>query len=304
MHAIQFNYLIDLIEEKSNGELTISVVGPETWPGAEQLNLIQDGTLDIITTTTAYYMSMMPDGCLAQFAWGDREARVANGLHDLINEVATDTFNAKFIAEYPVGTLHLYFAEPVYSMSEIQGKRLRIPPLYTPGAEALGATALMMSDADTIEGLHTGVVDGCTTSLATYVDWGYYEAAPYIINPPIAHATGFVFTNNDSFNALPDHLQQIFMEAVEESNVYADQVWAEEKARVNEMLNEVGVTFIDIPEEDWEEYANIFRNAYLENIVRKELGDERAEELKALFDALGAPPANSYYTTAWPPSGN
>ncbi len=302
IHSVQFNHLIDLIEEKSNGELTISVVGPETWPGAEQLNLLQDGTLDIVTTTTAYYMSMMPDGVLAQFAWGDREKRVEEGLHEFINDAAVNTFNAKFIAEYPVGVLHIFLAEPVESVKDLSGKRLRNPPLYSPGTEALGMTAVMMSDADAIEGLHTGVVDAVITSLATYVDWGYYEAAPYILNPPMGHATGFVFANNNSFNNLPEHLQQVVLDAIEESNVYADEIWQEEQSRIRKLLAEEGVEYIDVPEDEWEYYSVIYRDSYLEKIVEPNLGNEKTEEIRSIFKRLGNPPSSTDYSTTWPPS--
>jgi len=302
LHTKQFEVFIDLVEEKSDGRLTISVVGPETWPGPEQLNLIQDGTLDICTVTTAYYMAIMPEGVLGQFAWGNREERIEAGLHDYIDRAVNDHFNAMFIAEYPVGTLHIYLAEPVDSIDDFQGKRVRNPPLYSPGTEALGATAMMMSDADTVDGLNTGVVDGVITSSATYIDWSYHEVAPYILNPPMGHATGFVFANRESFNALPEDLQKIVLKAADESNTVADQLFKEDKENFMKIINETEVEFIQVPEEEFDEYATIYADAYLDKVVAKELGKETVEEIRSMFEALGNPPKTVDYDTIWPPS--
>ena len=47
-----------------------------------------------------------------------------------------------------------------------------------PALEALGATTMFMGDADTIDALQQGVIDGAISSVATYDSWNYYEVTP------------------------------------------------------------------------------------------------------------------------------
>jgi len=289
-----FDIFIKVLEEKTEGQLKINVSGPETFPSPEQINLLRDGALDLIGTTPAFYLEDLPEGVVLAYTWGTREERRAAGLYDVVDKAHRERYNATFVTEAPAGTMHIFMKNPIEKLSDLRGKRLRSPAAYMPALEALGVTTMFMSDADTIDALQQGVIDGAISSVATYDSWNYYEVAPYTIYPSFAFVLSVIFANVDSLEALPEHLQEAFYEAVEEAEPLMEEYAVKEVKRFHDSAADKGIVDIHFEGAEAEEFYNIFFDRYLEVAVRPNSGDEMANHLAEIYAKLNAPPQGKF----------
>ncbi|HED24001.1 MAG TPA: hypothetical protein ENN91_02650, partial [Firmicutes bacterium] len=291
LHREQAQLFADLLAENTNGELTINLVGPETFPGPEQIQLIYDGTLDFVATVTAYYMQDMPEGGLVYYCWGSREEREAAGLYAYLDELHREQYNCTVLAEAAAGTMHVFMKEPIEAIEDFAGKRFRSPPAYMAGLEDMGATTMFMGDADTIDALQSGVIDGAITSMITYDSWQYFELTPYVIYPAMAFNATTFFANLDSIDALPDHLKDALYETLEEAQEPMDQLAIGQLQDIYASSEEKGVVDVNFAsEEEAEEYYALWFDTYIEQVVRPLRGDEVAEKIIAIHDQLNYPP--------------
>jgi TRAP-type C4-dicarboxylate transport system substrate-binding protein len=289
-----FDIFIEVLEEKTEGQLIINVSGPETFPSPDQIKLLADGTLDLIGTTPAFYLQDLPEGTAIAYTWGTKEEREAAGLFELIDQTHREKYNATLITECPAGTMHIFMKDPIDSVDDLRGKRLRSPAAYMPALEALGATSMFMSDADTIDSLQQGVIDGAISSTATYDSWNYYEVAPYNIYPSFAFVLSVIFANVDSVEALPEHLQVALYEAVEEAAPLFEQFAVDQITHLFDTADEKGVVDITFEGTEAQEFYDIFFDKYIEVAVRPNSGDEMADRIIEIHEKLNAPPQGRF----------
>ena len=289
-----FDIFIEVLEEKTQGQLKVNVSGPETFPSPDQINLLRDGALDLVGTTPAFYLENLPEGVLLAYTWGTREQRREAGLYDIVDQAHRERYNAMFVTEAPAGTMHIFMRNPIKNSSELRGKRLRSPAAYMPALDALGATSQFMSDADTIDALQQGVIDGAISSVATYDSWNYYEVAPYTIYPSFAFVLSVIFANVDSVEALPEHLQKAFYDAIKEAEPKIEEYSVKEIKKFYDTLEEKGVKEIYFEGEDAQIYYDIFFDRYLEVAVRPNRGDEVANRIAEIHNKLDAPPEGRF----------
>lgn len=289
-----FDIFVKVLEEKAEGQLKINVSGPETFPSPEQINLLRDGTLDLIGTTPAFYLENLPEGTLLAYTWGTREEREAAGLYELVDQAHRKRYNATFVTEAPAGTMHIFMKNPIEKVSDLRGKRLRSPAAYMPALEALGATTMFMGDADTIDALQQGVIDGAISSVATYDSWNYYEVTPYTVYPSFAFVLSVIFANVDSIEALPEHLQTVFYEAVKEAEPLMEEFATNEVKKFHDSAAEKGIIDINFAGTEAQEFYDIFFDRYLEVAVRPYSGDETADKIAEIYQKLNAPPEGRF----------
>jgi TRAP-type C4-dicarboxylate transport system substrate-binding protein len=289
-----FEIFADLLAENTEGRLRINMTGPETFPGPEQINMLRRGTLDIINTTPAYYLQNLPEGSLIAYTWGTREEREAAGLYAFLDEAHRRRYNATFLTEVPSGSMHIYMKDPIRSIADFRGKRLRSPAAYLPALKALGATTMFMSDADTVDALQQGVIDGAITASVTYDSWNYHEIAPYTLYPPLAFSLSVFFANVDSVEALPVRLREILYETIEEAVPLMEEYARKELSAVFADADEKGVIDIHLKGEEAQRYYDVFFRTYLDQVVRPERGNAIADRVAEIHSKLNAPPKEKF----------
>ncbi len=294
----QFEIFVEAVEEKTGGMLTINVSGPETINGPDQIHMLRDGVVDVVNTVPAYYMEDLPEGAITTYIWGTREQRNEAGYYDLMDEVHRRRFNSTLLDEYPAGTLHVYLKDPIDSIDDLQGKRVRAPSIFMPGVEAHGATTMFMGDADTVDALQSGVLDAAITASITYDSWNYYEVAPYVIYPAISFSDSFVLANVDSVNALPEQLREALYDAVKEAAPKADAYVAEELNNIYDSIEEKGMKEIVFTGEEAERYRNAFYEAYIEGVLKPAVDEDMVNRIVAIYEQLNYPP-EGFFKDAW-----
>lgn len=127
------------------------------------------------------------------------------------------SINLRYVGPQFQPGVYLITKNPVNSLADLKGLKLRAPGGYGKFVAALGAQPVTMAFSETYTALATGVIDGCCSSnLVDYRDGKFYEIAKNFYPVPVTGAqVSPLIVNLDKWNELPDDLKAI----VETANV-------------------------------------------------------------------------------------
>ena len=136
----------------------------------------------------------------------------------------------------------------VESMEDMQGLRIRVPPLrmYQQTWNLLGASGTGMAMVDVFVGLQQGIVDAQENPIETIHRWNLQEVQDYLIETAHVVSVYSYILNAERFNALPEEYRQIIQEEAEAAMKRGTEevVALEEELRV--VLADAGMEFIEI----------------------------------------------------------
>lgn len=279
------DYFIDLVAKESKGELKISLAGPESWPSAEQPAALAKGAFDLVFTTAGYYERVVPGVGSTNYAWGTAQEKRAAGLFDLFDKTHKTKINARYLLEFSLGPFQTFLSKPVAKLEDFRGLRIRSVPSFHPMINAFGATAVWMPDAEAIDGLRMGVIDGAQTAAIQITPLGYHEVTKYVVNPPIAFATSNALVNLDSYNKLPKHLQKLLDELSLQMELHAAKVLEKEMELELGKWKTAGLQQVVLPEEEGAKMISVARETYLDNMV-KPRAPEFIGEVRPILEKL------------------
>jgi TRAP-type mannitol/chloroaromatic compound transport system substrate-binding protein len=248
------------VEKMSGGRLLIEVYasGEVAAAGAE-FDALRTGMLDIAMPWPSYHVGVVPAGEL--------EAGVCGGLSDTM-EVET-LFWKKGWAEIfqevyaPLGVKYLgpslcyggYYLvtrEPITSLADIKGLKIRaIPPQSTLLAK-LGASIVYVPWGEVYLALATGTIDGAVIGdVSDTRDLKIHEFAPYHMVPRLAEYSNCNYSvNMDVWNSLPEDLQHILLVAAWEHSKQSVIVGIDENLKAWAEISAEGAEKTYLPDAD------------------------------------------------------
>jgi len=267
-------YVAERVEALTEGKFTMQVYpAGEIVPGLQVMDAVQQGTVQAGFTGGYYYIgkspalafdSTVPFGLSSRqiIAWMYR----GGGL-ELLREVYADFGIIQFPCGNTGAQMGGWFREPVETLSDLQGLRMRIPGLGGEIMTRLGVSVQVLAGGDIYPALERGAIDA-TEWVGPYDDLklGFHEIAPNYYYPgwwePGLNAT--LQVSQRAFDELPSTYQEVLRTACREANIITLARYdAENPVALQTLVNEHGVTLRQFSEEimqaAWEE-----SNAYLE----------------------------------------
>ncbi|QFT09909.1 TRAP transporter substrate-binding protein [Vibrio sp. THAF190c] len=135
-------------------------------------------------------------------------------------EEAYDKQNLVWLEPYIQLPVYVLTKEPINSVEDFKGLKIRAPGAYGKFLRNLGASPASLSWSEIYTSLATGVIDGSIGSnLIDHRDGNHVEVAKYMYRLPIAGAQALpIVVNKSAWNKLPEDLQAIVRAA---SSVHA-----------------------------------------------------------------------------------
>jgi TRAP-type C4-dicarboxylate transport system substrate-binding protein len=188
------------------------------------------------------------------------EVEVERGLYDWIREIHAET-GLYFIGRGDNAPRFAMFliilTEPVETPSELAGKKLSVE--FTARewlARDLKVTPVQIEEAERYTALERGLIDGFLNPLIEIYPFGFHEVAKYIIDEPFVGSNMVTIMNLDSWNRLPQHLQDLITQV----QIDIQPVWAGMQTDLEnehrQLLLDAGVTFIKFSPEDAKWFVN------------------------------------------------
>ena len=285
-------YLAELIGTLSAGRIRVKVYGAgELVPAFEIFDAVSRGAAELGHGAAYYwkgknealqFFSTVPFGLTAM----EMNAWLYHGGGMELWQEAYEPFGLVPMASGNTGVqMGGWFNKEINSVDDLRGLKMRIPGLGGEVLKRAGGTPVNLPGGELFTALQTGAIDA-TEWVNPYNDlaFGLYKAAKYYYYPGW-HEPGTTlecFINKAAFDALPDDLKNVVLNA---SRVANQDMLAEYTARNNDaletLLNEHDVDMRKFPEE----------------VLKKlrVISDETVAEL-AEKDALAAKIYDSYKT--------
>jgi len=290
-------WYLDELEKRTDGEVQIR----RYWSGSlnkvgEHLAAARDGTSEMTLISPGYYQAEVP--VTRGLEWYYRMNR-ADALQLVCRDVYEqfEPLRAEWEQRHRSKVLYwtnwnyapLVMREPINSIEDIKGKRIRGYGIATDVIEALGGTAIPMAAPEVYQSLERGVLDGVYGfDFVTAVAYKLHEIAPnfYDIGDG-PHAPAATIMNKQVYDGLPDDVRQVSDEIVAElyGGKFGD-IYEEVLARYVETAEAEGVTLGTIPDEEKERARELVQpaqvNNWVENIAPGAGID--GEEMQAIVD--------------------
>lgn len=258
----------DRVSLMTGGRFTMRVFAAgEIVPALEVMDAVTQGTVHAGFTGDYYYIGKSPAlafGSAIPFGLTTRQQLAwlqQGGGQDLLREVYSDFGIINFTSGTTGAQFGGWFREPIASVSDLRGLRMRIPGLAGEIMTRLGVTVQVLAGADIYPALERGAIDA-TEFVGPYDDekLGFYAIASnyYIPGWWEPGLTATLQVGLDAWNDLPETYKQVLEGACREATLTTLARYDVENPKaLARLTGEHGVTLrrfsTDIMEAAWKE---------------------------------------------------
>ncbi|MCR9111097.1 MAG: C4-dicarboxylate TRAP transporter substrate-binding protein [Rhodobacteraceae bacterium] len=168
-----------------------------------------------------------------------------------------EQYNLKVLGLTGTDLYDLYLKEPLAGIDDIDGMKISAPGVLGNWLRGTGANAVDGALTTYYTDIQTGVSDGVLTLALGALPIKVYEVAPYINRFDAGGAfSGAVAINRDSWDSLPEEVQNAMIEA---GRYYTEEhgkdLVERHEAALNKMV-ELGATIVDMPDGELVKWVN------------------------------------------------
>lgn len=255
-------HVCDLVEEKMGERVVIERYTGGTLANVpEHLGLVSSGAVDLITLHVDQYPQDLPlHRILNSDQLCSREQSVANLIAitqeipetKAILDAEQERNNIKILSWVSMGTTALTTREPATSISDMVGKKVNVITAYQRDVfEELGWIPVNVQIPELYEALSRGVIDAIFMATGANVPLKWYEISKsHLILGDVVVCSQPIAFNLDTWNSLPDDVQQAFLDASLETAMWSIEHDKEIAEMTYEVFGEAGVDVVSLPQEE------------------------------------------------------
>ena len=192
-----------MLAKKYPGEMKIQYIGgPEAVKTPDQVQALQRGMVDLVFTTNAYYVSVLPQVDALKLSDFSPSAERTNGAWAYLKELH-EKVGLYYLARLGLGTqFHLYLKKPIKT-ADLKGLNIRVSPMYLQVIKGLGGNPVVIPPTEVYAALERNVVDGYCWPSVGISDWGWQKQTKYIVDPGFYQVPNPLVVNLKTWNKLP-----------------------------------------------------------------------------------------------------
>lgn len=244
------------IEARTDGRVKIQVYAGGTITKAPEVyGGVEDGITDLGMSCFAYTRGRFPllEGLDLPLGYPDglTASRVATAIVDKYDPEEIAGVKVMYVHAHGPGILAS--KTPVYTLSDVQGLKVRATGLSSKIVESLGGVPVAMSQAETYEALQKGVVEATLCPIETLKGWNQGEVINSVTDSScVGYTTSmFVVMNRDVWESLPEDIQAVFNEVNAEWVDKHGRAWDQADEEGRQYVLSMGKPIIDLsPEQE------------------------------------------------------
>jgi TRAP-type transport system periplasmic protein len=284
-----FTTFTDLVEQmvakKYPGELKIQYIGgPEAVKTPDQVQAVQRGMVDMVFTTNAYYVSLLPEVDALKLSDYTPAQERTGGAWAYMNELHKK-LGLYYVARLGLGTqFHLYLKKPIKT-ADLKGLNIRVSPMYLQAIKGLGGNPVVIPPTEVYAALERNVVDGYCWPSVGIRDWGWQKLTKYVVDPGFYQVPNPLVMNLKTWEKLPRKLQDLLTEAAAEAEKKVVASFEDLAKKERPILVKEGIQVIDLPAAEKEKFLRVAYDEGWKDIIQK--NPKTGPELKKLFTKGG-----------------
>jgi TRAP-type C4-dicarboxylate transport system substrate-binding protein len=186
-----------------------------------------------------------------QFGAPPEKLRAA-GVIKLLDEIGRKENGVTFLGLPWWANAHVWLKDPVNSIDELKGKKIRSHPSYDPLIKGLGIPTVTVSFSEIFTALDRGLLDGTVFPYFDLVTYGLHRALKYRLDPPFWRASWVIFlANAKKFDSLPPDVQKLLVDSIIEIEKKAPEMYDAMAAEEAEKLKAAGIQALKLSKGDW-----------------------------------------------------
>jgi TRAP-type C4-dicarboxylate transport system substrate-binding protein len=273
---ISFFIFTELVEQmaakKYPGELKINYVGgPEAVKSTDQVQAGQRGMVDMVYTTNAYYLSVLPEVDAYKLSDFTPMEERANGTWKYMNDLH-EKKGLYLLGRLGLGEkFYLYLKKPIQS-ADLKGLNIRVSPMYLQIIKGLGGNPVVIPPTEVYVALERNVVDGFCWPAVGIRDWGWQKQVKYIVEPGFYQVPNPLLMNLNTWNKLPKKFKDLLTEAAVEAEKRAIAHFDELAKQERPILLKEGLQVIDLPPAEKEKFLKVAYDEGWKDVLEKNPG--------------------------------
>ena len=249
-YGIPFKRFVDRVNETGKGMLQIRIVGgPEAVPADGQAQAVRTGVLDLASTPTAYYKSLMVEGDARVLNDLSVAEQLKSGVYAMLNKIANED-NANYLT-FDVG---------VHSILRDQGQRSQPEDLKGPVPQPAELRAMFkhygIAGVNIAPEVYRAERGWCraTATAVGYRGFGWDKLTKIRIDPGFYNVTVNVLMNKTRYDSLDSAQRKVLDDAVVWFEKDDLRYTAEKTTETLEQQAKVGIKVVDFGPE-WRKTA-------------------------------------------------
>lgn len=176
---------------------------------------ISAGTADIGSATPPYEPGVIVSWQAADVPQISDEWVGLRSAYDLMttHPAALDEFEEqglRYVSNMTTGPMQLVSTDPVRTIDDLKGKKIRATGKYVQVFDSMGATGVGMSNSESYQALATNAVDGTSGYWYAIPAYKWYEVADYVTELNLGQFLAFgMVINQQVYESLTDEQQTI-----------------------------------------------------------------------------------------------
>ena len=265
-----FVYFGEILEERTNGRIKLEVYPSEQLAKEiEAIRLIQAGVIEMTTTgSTLNNWMEIAAFCELPFLLKDTiemQALIHGPVGQQIERGMLEITGLRPLGYFQRGPRHLTSNRPIGHPDELKGLIVRVPnvPSFVTAWSAMGAKPTPMAFSEVFTSLQQGTIEAQENPFALIRSAGFAEVQQYI--NLTGHVMSWVYpvVGEKQFQALPDDLKEIFLQAASEMQIYEHNLFLSNENAIRDELKQKGMELIEV---DKEAFANKCREAIYQSL--------------------------------------
>lgn len=291
---------IDWFNKAANGEMVVELyTADQLVPQGELFRAVQAGTIDAAQSdddSAAAPVDVKVFG--AYFPFASRYSLDVPtlwhwyGLKEIWEEAYAEVKDVTWLSTGSWDPCNFATTKPIKSLADLKGLRVYMFPTGGQFMSKFGVVPVSLPYEDVQPAIQTGELDGiCWCGITECYTVGWADVTKYYLTNNISGAwAGSYFVNTEKWKAVPDHLKQLFMLAIDASHYYRQHWywWGEAHYRTSGGKLELTT----IPEAEWktiEDEAAKFWDDVAKQTPRNAKVVEIIKKYKGIMEKAGPP---------------
>ena len=251
---------VEAFNKAAHGEMEIEMyTADQLVPQGELFRAVQSGTLDAAQSdddSAAAPVDVKVFG--AYFPLASRYSLDVpalwhwHGLKEIWEEAYAEVPGVTWLSSGAWDPCNFGTTKPIKSVEDLKGLRVYTFPTGGQFLSRFGVVPVTLPYEDVEVALQTGELDGvCWCGITEMHTVGWADVLKYFLTNPLSGAwAGSYFVNTEKWNALPDHLKQLFNMSIDTSHYYRQHwYWAGEA----KYRNEGKLELTTVPTDEWKQ---------------------------------------------------
>lgn len=216
---------------------------------------------------------------------------------DYISKLLYDDFSKRFedagyvlIGWTEVGFVYVFANTPIRSLQDLKGIKMWMwegDPVAEATFNALGVSPIPLSITDVLTSLQTNLLDAVYTSPLACVSLQWYTRLKYMMDDPLADASGAVLISKRAFDKIPADYQKILRDKGREYMQKLVQLSRKDNAESITLMKQNGMQIITIPPENLKAFREAGEKAR-ESLVGKLYSQELLNKVETALKEFRA----------------